>query len=79
MLWTNTRFRHRSSRLTGRPFRLVSRKPLPGAKDFGEPSVEPSRRPFATALPTDHITLEQPDAGQDWDQKNRSEGRCRFR
>jgi len=36
MILTNTRFRRRPSRLTGQPFRLASKHPLPGAKDFGE-------------------------------------------
>ena len=31
-LLTNTRFRRRPSRLTGQPFRLASKDPLPGAK-----------------------------------------------
>jgi hypothetical protein len=60
-LLTNTRFRRRPSRLPGQPFRLASEDPLPGAKDFGEPSAdergrrrversaEPSRRPLVTA------------------------------
>jgi hypothetical protein len=32
MILTNTRFRRRPSRLTGQPFRLASKDPLPGAK-----------------------------------------------
>jgi hypothetical protein len=36
MILTNTRFRRRPSRLPGQPFRLASKDPLPGAKDFGE-------------------------------------------
>ena len=36
MIFTNTRFRRRPSRLQGQPFRLALEDPLPGAEDFGE-------------------------------------------
>jgi hypothetical protein len=37
-LLTSTLFRRRPSRLTGQPFRLASKDPLPGAKGSGEQS-----------------------------------------
>ena len=56
------RFRRRPSRLTGQPFRLALKNPLPRAQDLGErfgraqprAPVEPSRQPLATRLPPRH-------------------------
>jgi hypothetical protein len=68
---TSIRFHRRPSRFPGQPFRLASKDPLPGAKDFGKApgwarsksSVEPSSEPLVTATTTaslsgaSHVTL----------------------